>query len=87
MATVKSVFPVLNLGCASCAAKVEKAVSAAKGVVSVAVNLTSANMSVEYDPEVISPQQLRDVVRNAGYDMVVQDNIDLDALGAAQKKN
>ena len=87
MATVKSVFPVLNLGCASCAAKVENTVSPAKGIVNVAVNLTSANMSVEYDPDLISPQQIRDLVRSAGYDMIIQTNIDLDALNSIQKKN
>ena len=87
MSTVKSVFPVLNLGCAACAAKVENAVSAAKGVKNVSVNLTSSNMSVEFDPDVISPLQIQQTVRNAGYDMIMQQNIDPDSISRIQKKN
>ena len=87
MSTVKSVFPVMNLGCAACAAKVESAVSAAQGVKNVAVNLTASNMSVEFDPDVISPLQIQQAVRNAGYDMLLQQNLDIDSISRIQKKN
>lgn len=62
MAKVKKIFPVLQMGCAACAARVENAVKETPGVVSAAVNFASANLSVEYDSAVVSPEGLREAV-------------------------
>ena len=43
-------FQVSGMSCAACVAHVEKAVSAVTGVRSVAVNLLTQSMTVEYDP-------------------------------------
>ncbi len=87
MAKVKKIFPVLQMGCAACAARVEKAVQEAPGVVSAAVNFASANLSVEYDSAVTSPEKLREAVRRAGYDLLVADEgASPDALDEIQKK-
>ena len=72
MAKVKKIFPVLQMGCAACAARVENAVKETPGVVSAAVNFASANLSVEYDSAVVSPEELREAVRRAGYDLLVE---------------
>ena len=71
MATVKETFPVLQMGCAACAARVEKALQEAPGVASAAVNFASAEVTVAFDPAATSPEGLRDVVRKAGYDLVI----------------
>ncbi len=87
MATVKKTFPVLQMGCAACAARVENAVREAEGVASAAVNFSSAEVTVTFDPAVTSPEQLRDVVRKAGYDLVISEQeATPDALGERQKK-
>ena len=83
MAKVKKIFPVLQMGCAACAARVENAVKETPGVVSAAVNFASANLSVEYDSAVVSPEGLRE----AGYDLLVEDEgVSPDALDEIQKK-
>ena len=82
MAKVKKIFPVLQMGCAACAARVENAVKETPGVVSAA-----ANLSVEYDSAVVSPEGLREAVRRAGYDLLVEDEgVSPDALDEIQKK-
>ena len=79
MAKVKKIFPVLQMGCAACAARVENAVKE--------VNFASANLSVEYDSAVVSPEGLREAVRRAGYDLLVEDEgVSPDALDEIQKK-
>jgi Cu2+-exporting ATPase len=70
--TVRRTFPVLQMGCASCAARVESVVGNQSGVVSAAVNFASANLIVEYIPEAVSPEKMREAVRNAGYDLFIE---------------
>jgi P-type Cu+ transporter len=48
VALQKSIFPVGGMTCASCVARVEDALASVPGVVSVAVNLASEKVTVEY---------------------------------------
>lgn len=70
---VRQTFPVTGLGCASCVARVEKVLSDLPGVVSVSVSLASNTARVEYDAGVVTPGMLRDEVRNAGYDLLIDE--------------
>lgn len=67
-------FPVLGMGCASCAARVEATLRHQEGVREAAVNFASQTAMVEYDASATSPEALRQAVRDAGYDMVVDDD-------------
>ena len=69
--TVKASFPVLNLGCASCAAKVEKTLNSQKGVATAFVNYAFATVTVEYNPLKMTPELLREAVQKAGYDLLI----------------
>lgn len=64
---MKSVFNITGMSCAACAARVEKAVSAVRGVQSVAVNLLKNTMRVEYDEKTVSPAVIVSAVERAGY--------------------
>lgn len=86
MSKVKSIFPVLQMGCAACAARVESVVSRMPGVAAAAVNFASSELSVEYDPALTSPEKIRDAVRQAGYDLLVEESSDSDRLEDIQKK-
>nr|NLB80655.1 cation transporter [Clostridiaceae bacterium] len=46
--TQKDIFPVLNMGCAACAAKIDKVIKEQPGVVTSYVNYASATLSIEY---------------------------------------
>ncbi|MDR1340926.1 MAG: heavy metal translocating P-type ATPase, partial [Prevotellaceae bacterium] len=92
--TVKKTFPVLQMGCAACAARIEKTIQKQAGVVSASVNFANASAVIEYLPETISPQDMRAAVRDAGYDMLADDDDDddsgedsVEALEKIRKKN
>lgn len=69
--TIKQEYPVLGMGCAACAARVEKVLQAQKGVTQATVNFAAQTALVEYDSEACSPQQMRQCVQDAGYDLVI----------------
>jgi len=66
VATRKSIFPVGGMTCASCVARVEKALSSVSGVISTSVNLASEKATVEHVEE-INITNLRQAVEEAGY--------------------
>lgn len=68
---VTSVFPVLNMACASCAAAVEQTLRRQPGVSDAAVNLAAAQAHVAYDEAVTSPSRLAEAVKKAGFVLVV----------------
>jgi Cu+-exporting ATPase len=66
VATKKSIFPVSGMTCASCVARVDSALSAVPGVVSVSVNLASEKATVEYTED-MRVADLQKAARDAGY--------------------
>jgi P-type Cu2+ transporter len=69
--SVKETFPVMGLGCASCAAKVNSVLNSQKGVTAANVNLAAATALVEYNPKECSAESLRAAVKAAGYDLMI----------------
>lgn len=69
--TVRQTFPVLEMSCAACAARVEKMLNRQPGVCSASVNYAAATATVEYDSGTCSPEALRTTIQNAGYDLVI----------------
>ena len=53
--------------CGSCKARIEKALTAIEGVEAAILNLNSKQVKVKYDPAKTSPDKLREVVANTGY--------------------
>ncbi|WP_299000188.1 heavy metal translocating P-type ATPase [uncultured Tenacibaculum sp.] len=71
--TVKKVFPVLGMTCASCAGSAESIVSYEPGVVNASVNFASGNLTVEYLPNMTNATKLQKVVQGAGYDLLIEE--------------
>ena len=65
--TEKISLPVEGMTCASCVARVEKAVSKFEGVSAVNVNLATEKVSLEYDPFVVDLNKLAATVEDIGY--------------------
>ena len=89
--TEKRTFPVLEMCCAACAARVEKTLSRQEGVMAAAVNLAAATAMVEFDPEVTSPERLNEAVKAVGYGLVIDasdtghdDDVDRDSSEIAE---
>ena len=76
----KNTFAVLGMMCAGCSARVEKQLNAAEGVASVAVNLPTRTAMIEYDENVTSPQQLQERLAQIGYDMVIEEDRNVEAI-------
>lgn len=73
---VKKTFPVLQMSCASCAISAESIVKGLVGVSNASVNFATATLSVEYQPDVITPEQIRTAVQDGGYDLLIEDDKD-----------
>jgi Cu+-exporting ATPase len=58
---------VAGMSCASCVARVEKAIKALPGVINVAVNLGTGSALVDYLPATVSRERIAQVIREAGY--------------------
>lgn len=64
------------MSCAACASRIEKTLNACEGVYSAGVNFAAATARVEYDGGRCTPEQLQKAVRDAGYDLLLEDNAD-----------
>ncbi len=60
-------FDVGGMTCAACQAHVDKAVCKLDGVQEVAVNLLSGSMTVDFDPDRVSAEEISAAVDRAGY--------------------
>lgn len=72
--TVKKIFPVLNMTCASCAGSSQSILETQPGVVNVAVNYANATAQVEYIPTITSPQNLKAALQGVGYDLMIDES-------------
>ncbi|WP_020604038.1 heavy metal translocating P-type ATPase [Spirosoma spitsbergense] len=64
-------FPVLEMSCAACAVSVESMLNNTPGVAQATVNYANQSATVDYDPKVVSPTGLQQVIQSIGYDLVV----------------
>ena len=71
----KGNFPVVGMMCAVCAQTVQKVASDLPGVKDADVNFATSSLTVDYNPEEVSPNDIAEAVRKAGYDMIVQDSL------------
>lgn len=79
MANIKRTFPVNGLGCAACVARVEGALKSMPGVNGCSVSLASNTAQVDYDNDITSAAKLQQAVRDAGYDLLIESDSDLEA--------
>ena len=66
-------IPITGMSCAVCAARVEKALKGANGVVSAQVNFATEKASVEYVPGRTGIRELREAIIKAGYGVLRDD--------------
>ncbi len=65
---MKKKYDVKGMGCAACSARIETVVGKLEGVNSVAVNLMTNSMVVDFDEGVISSADISKTVSDAGYE-------------------
>ena len=73
MGFVKGIYRVDGMSCASCAGSIQTMLSAKEGVKSASVNLASEQVMVEFDPSVISLDQITKTVDDLGFKLITRD--------------
>ncbi|MCL4504416.1 MAG: heavy metal translocating P-type ATPase [Chloroflexi bacterium] len=64
-------LPVTGMTCVNCANTIERTLKKTGGVSAAAVNFASEHAQVQYDPAQVTPAQLVERVRQAGYDVTM----------------
>ena len=60
---------VEGMSCSHCENSVKKAVGELNGVKSVAVDLKGKKVTIEFDPEKVSVETIKDTIEDQGYDV------------------
>lgn len=76
----KKTIAILGMMCAGCSARVEQKLNALDGIEAAAVNLSARTALVEYDPQRISLEQMKDELGKIGYDMVIEEDRNVEAI-------
>ncbi len=76
----KKIFPVLGMACAGCSANVERKLRAMKGIKNVSVSLPGRTAMVEYDEGVVNPADMKRVIDDAGYELIIDEDTRVDAV-------
>lgn len=66
-------YPVEGISCAACVARIEKVLGRKPGVVTASVNFATTTATVTYLPDMVTPTELYDAVRDAGYGVPVEE--------------
>ncbi|MGY6416783.1 MULTISPECIES: heavy metal translocating P-type ATPase [Vibrio harveyi group] len=66
--TQEALFTVSGMDCAACAARIEDALNALKGVHTASVNFATERLRLEYAPEIIEPETALRALKKLGYD-------------------
>ena len=82
----KKTFAVLGMMCAGCAANVERRLSQTEGIASAAVNLPARTVLVEYDEQVVKPEGMKEALSQIGYDMVIEEDRNVEAIERQQHR-
>lgn len=76
----KKTIAILGMMCAGCLARVEQKLNTLDGISSASVNLPARTALVEYDPQQISLEQMRDALAAIGYEMVIEEDRNVEAI-------
>ena len=68
------------MACSACSANVEKKLNSLPGIKSAAVNLPGRTALVEYNPEEISLERMKNEINAIGYDLVIETNRSAEAI-------
>lgn len=76
----KKTVAILGMMCAGCSANVERKLNSMPGVASAAVSLPSRTALVEFDPALTSLQKMKEELASIGYDMVIEEDRNVEAI-------
>src|SRR6056297_1151832 len=81
----KRTYKVSGMHCASCASSVESMLGAMEGIDKANVNFADESVLVEYDDSAVSEQEMKKAVQQIGYDLILEQETDLEAEQEKEK--
>ncbi len=79
-------FKVSGMTCAACSSRIDKILNKAEGVVSASVNLTTEIATVNYHPDLITPDKLIKEIEKLGYEAVRRESAENESSEARATK-
>ena len=77
---MKKTIPVVGMACSACSANIEKKLCSLAGVNSASVSLPGRSALVDFNPDVISLDKMKQEVNNIGYDLVIEADRSVDEI-------
>jgi len=71
----REIIKVYDMTCTSCEERVERALKKVSGVINAMASYSAQNVIVEYDDEICTKEQLKEVINKAGYSTKNSNNI------------
>ena len=81
---MKKTIPVIGMACSVCSANVEKKLQSLKGINSASVSLASRTALVDYNPDIISLEDMKREISNAGYDLVIENDRSVEEINRCE---
>lgn len=69
---MKKTIPVVGMACSACSANVEKKLNSLEGVHAASVSLAGRSALIDFEPAVISLDDMKREINNIGYDLVIE---------------
>ena len=70
---MKKNIPIIGMACAACAANVERRLRSLDGVREVSVSLPTRMAVVDWDEQVVTPEDMKRELNAIGFDLVIDD--------------
>ncbi len=81
---MKQTIPVVGLACSACSANVERKLNSLDGIASASVSLAGRSALVDFDPDKISLEQMKQAVNAIGYDLVIEQDRSVEEIRQRQ---
>ncbi len=69
---MKQTLPVVGMACSACSANIERKLNTLEGVASASVSLAGRSALVDFDPDTISLEKMKEEINAIGYDLVIE---------------
>jgi len=63
-------FNIPSLSCSNCSGKIQEELKALEGVNNISADLKSQSVSIEFDPSIVQPQEIKNRIEAMGYEVV-----------------
>ncbi len=72
--SVKKTYPVTGMTCASCAVSAESISGSLSGVIKSNVNFANSSLQIEFVPDIVSLEKIRQALQSIGYDIIIDED-------------